>query len=222
MLPSAEEKARVIPVIEAVTDAFPNAVVSVDTYKAEVAEAAISAGARMVNDITAFRGDDLMPSVVADAVIPIVLMHSVGKPGEMPHEHIHRDVVAEVKASLESAVRAAESHGIDDIIVDPGFGFGKSVSDNLRLVAELSALYDLGRPILVSLSRKLSIGVAIGRPGNPRPVNERLYGSLAGAAAAIMNGASIVRTHDVRPTRDVAEFLHALETTHLETGEVVS
>ncbi|MFV1980661.1 MAG: dihydropteroate synthase [Rhodothermia bacterium] len=220
VVPAEEEMARVVPVIEAVVRNFPGAVVSVDTYKSQVARAAVGAGARIVNDITGFRGDVEMPGTVAEAGVPIVLMHSVGSPGKMPHELSRRDVVAEVKDWLLRAVAAAEAHGITDIIVDPGFGFGKSVADNMRLIAELSALCELGRPILVGVSRKASIGATLEPDGDSRPVGDRLHGSLAAASAAIQNGASIIRTHDVKATRDVATVLHALRSSSRVRQEV--
>jgi len=205
-----DETTRVIPVIEAVIRVFPDVVISVDTYKSRVARAAVDAGARMVNDVTAFRGDAEMPIVVAEAGVPIVLMHSVGSPGQLDHESRSGDVIADVKDTLSQAVTTAERHGIKDIIIDPGFGFGKTVTDNFRLIAELSSLCEIGRPVLVGVSRKTSIGAALEPGRNARPVNERLYGSLATASVAIQNGASIIRTHDVAATRDVANVLHAL------------
>jgi len=210
VVPAEEEMARVVPVIEAVVRNFPDVVVSVDTYKSQVACAAIAAGARMVNDITGFRGDVEMPGVVAEAGVPVVLMHSFGSPGRMPHESRYIDVVTEVKNSLLRAVAIAEKHGIADVIIDPGFGFGKSVTDNMRLISELSSLCEPGLPILIGVSRKASIGAVLEPGSGVRPVGERLHGSLAAASVAIQNGASIIRTHDVKATRDVAAVLHAL------------
>ena len=217
-----EELKRVIPVIEAISSAFPDVVISIDTYKSEVAREAAAAGARMINDITAFRGDPVMPEVVADLDLPVVVMHSVGLPGEMPHTRPHTDVVEEVKSALADAVEIAESHGISDVVVDPGFGFGKSVADNLRLISELSRFKELGKPILVGVSRKSSVGVALEPGADPRPVTGRLFGSLATTTVALMNGASIVRTHDVASAVDTAVMVHALRHASFESREVVT
>jgi dihydropteroate synthase len=206
-----DEIARVVPVVKAVSNEYPDAVISVDTYKSQVARVAIDAGARMVNDITGFRGDDKMPTAVAEMGVPVVLMHSVGVPGQMPHEIEYQDVVTEVTESLSKSIQTADEHGIDDVIIDPGFGFGKSAVDNLRLIAELAAFCELGYPVLIGVSKKASIGAALADNGHMRPVGDRLFGSLAAAAAAILNGASIVRTHDVRATRDMANVLYSIE-----------
>lgn len=217
VLSADEEKTRVVPVVKAVVDAHPGVVVSVDTYKADVAEACIAAGARMVNDITGFRGDDRMPEVVAKAGVPVILMHSVGAPGQMPQESQYDDVIGDVRAALSWSLDLAEQHGITQMIVDPGFGFGKSVGDNLRLVAELSEFAELGHPILIGVSRKSSIGAALEPGRDPRPVDDRLFGSLAATAAAVISGAAIVRTHDVAPTRDLVNVLQAIASTRFAT-----
>jgi dihydropteroate synthase len=214
-----EELERVIPVIRRIVEHHPDVVISIDTYKSEVARAALDAGARIINDITAFRADPGMPEVAARAGAPVILMHSVGLPGSMPHASDYLDVVAEVKSALAGAVVSAEKYGISDVIVDPGFGFGKTVSENLMLVARLAEFADLGRPVLVGVSRKSSIGSALEPDGTPRPVDGRLYGSLAATAVAIMNGAAIIRTHDVRATRDVAQVVHALVTARRTVAE---
>jgi dihydropteroate synthase len=210
-----DEIRRVLPVIELILKEFPKAIISIDTYKAEVARAALEAGACMVNDITAFRADPDLPPMVAQYAAPVVLMHSVGEPGHMPHSAEYSDVVDEVKSDLRRALEVGQNHGIQDMIIDPGFGFGKSVVDNLTLVARLSELEEFGRPILVGISRKSSIGVVLGSRKAPRPVEERLYGSLAAATLAVMNGASIIRTHDVGPTLDVISVTHAM----MQAGE---
>ncbi|MEM1269995.1 MAG: dihydropteroate synthase [Bacteroidota bacterium] len=212
-LPADEEKRRVVPVIKAVTARFPEAIVSIDTYKGEVAKAAVEAGAAIINDVTGLRYDAEAPvptgQVAAEAGVPIVVMHSLGRPGEMPHERSYGDVVADVQASLAKSVQRAEGAGIKDIVVDPGFGFGKSAEENLRLLAGIPVLLELGRPVLVGISRKSTIGAVLGTPGQPAPVLERLHGSLGATAVAVMAGASIVRTHDVRATADFLRVLHA-------------
>ena len=127
----------------------------------------------------------------------------------MPHAHTYGDVVDEVRASLAASVRAAEAAGVRDVIVDPGFGFGKTAEENLRLIGRVDAFLALGRPVLVGISRKSTIGAVLGRPGAPVPVDERLFGSLGATAVAVLRGASIVRTHDVRATAEMLRVLTA-------------
>ena len=211
-----EEKRRVLPVIEAVAERFPEALISVDTYKGAVAEAALEAGAHVVNDVTGLRFSDEAARAAARFGAPLVVMHSLGRPGDLPHAHTYADVVAEVKASLAASVAKAEAAGVADVVVDPGFGFGKTARENLRLLAHTDAFLGLGRPVLVGVSRKSTIGAVLGSADAPAPVGERLFGTLGATAAAVLGGASIVRTHDVRAT---AEFLRVLTATMAEREE---
>jgi dihydropteroate synthase len=204
-----EEKRRVLPVVAAVAERFPEAIVSVDTYKADVAEAALEAGAHVVNDITGLRHGDALAHVAARFGAPLVLMHALGRPGAMPHSHSYTDVVDDVKASLAESIRTAEAAGVRDLVVDPGFGFGKSARENLRLLARVDAFLGLGRPVLVGISRKSTIGAVLGSADAPAPVEERLFGTLGATAVAVLRGASIVRTHDVRATADFLRVLAA-------------
>lgn len=199
-----EERRRVLPVIEAIAARFPEALISVDTYKGAVAEAALEAGAHVVNDVTGLRLGDGTARAAARFGAPLVVMHSLGRPGAMPHAHTYADVVADVKASLAASVAKAGAAGVRDVVVDPGFGFGKTARENLRLLAHTDALLELGRPVLVGVSRKSTIGAVLGSAEAPAPVGERLFGTLGATAAAVLGGASIVRAHDVRAT---AEFL---------------
>jgi dihydropteroate synthase len=217
----SEEIGRVVPVIRSVAAAYPGIVISIDTYKSAVAREAIEAGAHIINDVTGLRFDDHMASVAAEAGAPLIVMHSVGVPGQMPHASDYGDVVADVFDTLRQAVAFAENEGVEDVIVDPGFGFGKRVADNLRLIARLRELAPLDRPILVGMSRKSSIGAALSEDENPVPVADRLYGSLAAAAVSIMNGAAIIRCHDVAATRDVARTVDALMAVSGRSEEVV-
>lgn len=208
------ELERVLPVVEAIAGRFPEAIISVDTYKPEVAQEVLAAGAHMINDITGLRLHPEMAGVVASAGAALVVMHSLGRPGELPHEHHYDDVVAEVRDALARAIRIAEEAGVQHIVVDPGFGFGKTAAENLKLLHRVDALTTLGRPVLVGISRKSTIGRVLGTAEHPVPAEERLFGTLGATAAAVMAGASIVRTHDVRPT---VEMLHALHATlHIE------
>jgi len=202
-----EERDRVVPVIEAITDQFPEAFLSIDTYKPEVARAALAAGAHIVNDVTGLRCRPEMAEVAADWNAPLILMHSKGEPGNLTRPHAYSDLVAEVRDTLAQAIRTAEEAGVEHLVVDPGFGFGKSHPDNLRLINAVDQLLTLDRPVLVGVSRKSTIGATLGPPDNPAPVDERLYGSLGATAVAVMRGATIVRTHDVAPTVEMLEVL---------------
>jgi dihydropteroate synthase len=199
-----EELRRVGPVI----DRLPGATISVDTTKAVVAERALAAGARIVNDISAGRFDERMFDVVRDAGAGLVLMHMQGTPQTMQQSPRYDDVVAEVCAFLEERIAAAGRAGIEksQIAVDPGIGFGKTVQHNLQLLAGLERLRTLGCPVLVGTSRKSFIGHALGRP---EPTT-RLWGTAATVAWAIARGARIVRVHDVAEMADVARMCDAI------------
>ena len=205
-----EELDRVIPVIEGIADCLPDALISIDTYKPEVARAALEAGAHIVNDITGLRHYPETADVAAEYDAPLVVMHSLGWPGAMPHTHDYDDVTGEVKDSLTEALSIAEAAGVPHIITDPGFGFGKTTAENLRLINRVDELLALERPVLVGISRKSTIGAVLGTTDEPAPLGERLYGSLGATAVAVMRGATLVRTHDVRPT---VEMLRAMGAT---------
>lgn len=216
---ATEEKRRVVPVIEAIAQRFPEAILSVDTYKPEVAEAALEAGAHVVNDVTGLRYGDEAARAAARVGAAVVVMHSLGRPGDMPQEHRYDDVIEDVRASLAEAVRRAEGAGVASIAVDPGIGFGKTVEENLRLLAATDRLLALGRPVLVGLSRKNTIGVVLGSAEAPAPVGERLFGTLGATAAAVLGGASIVRTHDVRATVEMLRGLTAVREAGMQGGD---
>ncbi len=205
-----EEKQRVLPVVEALAARLPEALLSVDTYKPDVAAAALEAGAHVVNDISGLRHGDGTARAAARAGAPLIVMHALGRPGAMPQAHRYDDVLAEVTASLADSVRTAEATGVRDVLVDPGFGFGKSVRDNLRLLGGVETLRGLGRPVLVGVSRKSTVGAVLGTEGVPVPVGARLFGTLGMTAAAVLGGASIVRTHDVRETAEMLSGLMAV------------
>jgi dihydropteroate synthase len=207
---SAEvEKDRVLPVVEALTDRFPAALLSVDTYKPAVAEAALEAGAHIVNDVTGLRHHPEMAEVAAAAGAPLVIMHSAGEPGALTAPREYADVTAEVRDTLARAIDTAEAAGVDSIVVDPGFGFGKSNAENLRLINELDELLTLDRPVLMGVSRKSTIGATLGTPDAPAPVEDRLFGSLGATAVGVLRGATLVRTHDVAATRELLTVLAA-------------
>jgi dihydropteroate synthase len=202
---TADEIARVAPVIEGLVGA--GAVISIDTMKPAVAEAAILAGARFINDVSG-GSDPEMLTLAANHGVPICLMHMRGTPKTMQDDPRYDDVVGEVRAYLATQAEAALDAGIDrdSIVIDPGIGFGKTVEHNLRLLADLEDLTTLGYRVLVGTSRKSFIGKVLGG----LPVEDRLEGSLATAALAVMGGASIVRVHDVRETRRVVDMVYAV------------
>jgi dihydropteroate synthase len=204
-----EERQRILPVIEAITEQFPEAIISVDTYKAAVARDALQAGAAIINDITGLRYGAELAEVAAAHEAPMIVMHSVGRPGEMSHAAGYDDVIGTVKSSLRASVETAETAGVEGIVVDPGFGFGKTVGDNLRLMAAIPEFLALDRPVVVGISRKSTVGVVRGSSDGPKPVDERLFGSLGITAVAVLRGASIVRTHDVRETTEMLRALGA-------------
>jgi len=195
-----EESHRVIPVIERVAKRLP-VPLSIDTSKAEVARRAIDAGASMVNDVTALRGDPQMASLISRAHVPVILMHMRGTPQTMQQRPRYRDVVSEVKQCLAEAIRRAETWGIasDQIFIDPGLGFGKTLTHNLLLLQRLDELMTLGKPIVLGPSRKSFIGQVL-----DASVEDRLAGTLACVAMAMRSGVHMVRVHDVRP---VVQFI---------------
>jgi len=208
-IPAAQERDRVLPVVEALTDRFPEALLSVDTYKPEVARAALEAGAHVVNDVTGLRHDPEMAEVAAEAGAPLVVMHSAGEPGDLTRPREYDDVVAEVRDALARALETAEEAGVSSLVVDPGFGFGKTHAQNLRLVNEIDELLTLDRPVLLGVSRKSTIGATLGTDEAPAPVDQRLHGSLGATAVGVLRGATLVRTHDVAATVDLLRVLGA-------------
>ena len=202
---AGNELLRVQPVIEALSaDGLP---VSIDTSKAVVAEAAIDAGATMVNDVTALRGDAELAGVCAQAGCEVVVMHMLGDPRTMQENPVYDDVVDDVKAFLAERIEYAISEGIQErrIWVDPGIGFGKTVEHNLELHRRLGELGELGRPLCVGTSRKSFIGKITGRE-----VDERLGGTIASCVLAQANGAAMLRVHDVGAVRDAVTVAAAI------------
>jgi dihydropteroate synthase len=188
---------RVIPVIERLAGAT-TLPLSVDTSHPEVMRAAVAAGAGMINDVRALRRDGALEAA-ASLGVPVCLMHMQGEPGNMQDDPQYDDVVAEVHGFLTQRLFACEMAGIErkKLLVDPGFGFGKSLEHNLRLLRQLSRFVEMGVPVLAGLSRKGMIGSLTGRP-----MDERVVGSAVAALIAVQNGAAIVRVHDVAATVD--------------------
>ena len=202
----AEELERLMPVLEAVHRAVPIPI-SVDTTKAAVARRALEAGASIINDITALRGDPLMAEVVAQSGAAIVLMHMQGTPATMQQAPRYGNVTQEVIAFLCERAQTAMKQGIkrSQIVLDPGFGFGKLQEHNLQLLNDFAMLTHLGYPLLAGLSRKQFIGRL-----TQQPVHERGYGTAGAVAVAVLKGAHIVRVHDVRAMRDTVSVVSAI------------
>ena len=199
-----QEMARVLPVIEGLRGV--SVPISVDTSKPEVMRAAIAAGAQMVNDIDALR-DAAAMHVIASSNVAVCLMHKQGDPITMQMQPNYQDVVADVADYLRKRIAAAEAAGIERnrIVIDPGFGFGKTLEHNLALLRQLHDLTELGVPILAGLSRKSMLGTLAGQD-----VTQRLPASIAAALIAVQRGAAIVRVHDVRATVDALKILNAV------------
>ncbi len=200
-----EELERTVPLIRAIRETS-DIPISVDTSKPGVMQAAVGAGATMINSIWALQLDDSL-QVAADLKVPVVLMHMRESPATMQQNPTYADVLAEVKEFLKLRIEAAIDAGIalEHIIIDPGFGFGKTIEHNLLLLKSLSEFKQLGVPVLAGLSRKSMIGTIL-----DRPVDQRLYGSLSTAVMAAMLGADILRVHDVAETVDAIKMVKAL------------
>jgi dihydropteroate synthase len=202
-----EELRRVIPVIEGLVAAGTIAQISIDTSKAKVAEAALGAGASLVNDVSALRADPQMVALVAESECECCLMHMLGEPKTMQSDPRYGDVVAEVKAFLLQRMRFVTGEGVSEerIMLDPGIGFGKTAAHNLELIDRLAELAELGRPIVIGTSRKSFLGrIAADVAGLAEPLDaqHRLAGTIATNVLALERGASVFRVHDVAPVRE--------------------
>jgi dihydropteroate synthase len=207
-----EERNRILPVIRDLKKRHPQAVISVDTYKASVARAAVEEGAEVVNDISGFRWDPKMAKTLAELKVGAVLMHTRGRPEEWRALPPIGDPVLLVKRDLRQWAEAATLAGIkrDYLVLDPGFGFGKRFEENYPLLAHFAELQQMGFPLLAGVSRKSFIGRALARDGKDAPVEERLYGTLAAEATLILKGAHIIRTHDVGLASQAAKMVDAV------------
>jgi dihydropteroate synthase len=213
---SHEEQARLLPVLEGILRARPDAVVSVDTYKAETARGALAAGAEILNDVSGFTWDPAIAEVCAEFGAGVVLTHTRGRPEDWrAQQQLEPDtLLATVREGLSASVAAAERAGIstDSIVLDPGYGFGKRFGENYTLLARQAELLALGRPLLAGLSRKSFLGHTLAPlfDGESAPTGTRENASLAAMIAAILNGASIVRVHAVRPAVEAARIADAV------------
>ena len=208
-VPDAEQVRRAAPVIERIRRLHPHVCISIDTQSAAVARAALDAGADWINDISALRADPAMADLAATTGAPVVLMHMQGTPQTMQDNPTYDDVVGEVAAFLDRQVSVAKSAGIhpERIVIDPGIGFGKTTEHNLQILARLREIVAIGPAVLIGASRKSFIGKTLGIDAP----QDRLAGSLACAAVAVMAGARIIRAHDVRETAHAARMCHRIK-----------
>lgn len=205
-VPAAEELARVIPVLRALTSRL-RIPISIDTYKREVAAAAVAEGASLINDVSALRFDPEIADVAARERAALVLMHMRGEPATMQKLPPSADIFGEIEADLDAAIRVAGSRGVnrDQIIIDPGIGFGKMLEQNLAIINHLDRFESFSLPLMIGTSRKSFIGKLIGRAEG-----DRLFGTAATVAAAIIRGAHLVRVHDVKEMVDVVRITDAI------------
>jgi dihydropteroate synthase len=203
-----EEIRRIVPVLERILAVRPGAMISVDTYRAGTATAALEAGARLINDVSALRGDPRMASVVKEAACPVILMHMQGEPKTMQRDPHYEDVVREVRDFLARRAEYAVAAGIgpEGVIVDPGIGFGKNIEHNLDLLRNLDAIVDLGFPVLIGASRKTFIGRITG----VQEARERIFGTVATTVLAYERGATFFRVHDVRANSEALAVAEAV------------
>lgn len=200
----AEELNRVLPVIQAISNKFPGTIISVDTYSSEVAAAAVEAGAAIINDISAGNMDEQMLATVAQLKVPYVCMHMQGTPGTMQQHPHYADVAKEVLDFFIAKTEQCEKAGIADVIVDPGFGFGKTITHNFSLLKKMGLLHMLGKPLLAGISRKSTIYKTLGITAS-----DALNGTTALNTIALLNGASILRVHDVKEAQEAITLFNA-------------
>lgn len=205
-VPVEEELRRTVPLIEALSEEI-SVPISIDTYRSEVAREALGAGASMVNDISGLRFDPEMSSVVAEAGVPVVLMHIRGTPRNMQKDPSYEALIPEIMDYLRESIELARASGIKDIIVDPGIGFGKTFDHNLEIIHNLEEFTMLGRPVLVGPSRKAFLGEIL----QTAPPTERIEGTAAAVTVSVINGANIVRVHDVKEMTKVVRVADAIK-----------
>jgi len=204
-IPAAEELRRLLPVLHALRGKL-KIPISVDTRKSGVAEIALGAGAEIINDISGLRHDPELARVAAKHGAALVLVHIRGTPRTMQKGPFARDVIKDVVGGLQQSIATASKFGVrrSQVVIDPGIGFGKTYTQNYELLAKLSEVAKLGYPLLVGTSRKGFLGATLARSGKAAPVEERLFATAATVAASILNGAHIVRVHDVKEMKEVA------------------
>ncbi len=203
-----EEMRRVLPVVRSILESRPETVISIDTYRASTAEAVLGAGARVVNDVTALRGDKKMASLVAERGCPVILMHMLGEPKSMQRDPRYEDVVRDVRDFLVGRAEYALSAGVreENVILDPGIGFGKTLRHNLELLNNLNVFVRLGFPVLVGASRKSFLGKILGS----EDAEDRLFGTVATNVIGYERGATLFRVHDLRANKEALEVAAAV------------
>jgi dihydropteroate synthase len=208
----SEELDRVIPVIETLSKEL-TIPISIDTYKGQVARESLKAGASIINDISALRFDSHMPSIAAKAGVPLILMHMKGTPQDMQENPVYDDVISEILDFLKNAIARSKKAGIKEglIIVDPGIGFGKTFDNNLEIIRNLRQFLPLKRPVLLGTSNKAFIGHIL-----DRETHQRDTGTMATIAAGVMNGAHLVRVHNVREAVETVKIIDAIKRGRLE------
>ena len=201
-----EELNRIIPVIKGLRKINNDIIISIDTYKSRIAKEALENGADLINDISGLRFDPLMVNAARDSKVPVIIMHIKGTPRDMQKNPHYDDLIRELLEYFEERIDTLNKAGIDKIIIDPGIGFGKNPEDNLNIIKNLSEFTVFNLPVLVGISRKSFIGHITGEP-----VDKRLTGTLAANAIALMNGANIIRVHDVKPHKDLIKMFEAIK-----------
>ena len=196
-----------MPIIEEAISHFPGLIYSIDTTKYQVAQKAIEAGVKIVNDISGLQKEPKMAGLAAKHKAAYIIMHSQGDPKTMQKNPVYTDVVDDVYSFFVRQIKYAQSMGIEEIILDPGIGFGKTLAHNLKLLAHLDKFIKIGFPVLVGASRKSMIGKIL----NERPVEDRLTGTIAIHYDALMKGVSILRVHDVREASDSVRIFNAIQ-----------
>jgi dihydropteroate synthase len=208
---AAEELSRLLPLLERLRGKL-KIPISVDTQKATVAEMALGAGAEIINDISGLRSDPELARVAAQHGAPLILMHMRGTPRTMQKGPFARDVTRDVVSGLEQSIATAKKYGVarSQIVIDPGIGFGKNHAQNYELLAKLPELTKLGYPLMIGTSRKGFLGATLAKNGKPAPVEERIWATAATVTASILNGAHVVRVHDVAEMKQIALVTDAL------------
>lgn len=201
------ELGRVMPVLEAVIPLFPDVVFSIDTTKYEVARQALKTGAAIVNDVSGLQKEPRLAGLCAEHNTCLVIMHSQGAPRTMQENPQYDDVVQDIVTFFEKQVELARREGVEKIILDPGIGFGKTLEQNLRLIAHLDEFKKAGFPVMIGASRKAMIGAILGG----RPTNERIFGTVAVHYHSLLKGADIIRVHDVKEASDSLRIFKAVQ-----------
>ncbi|MBI1782634.1 MAG: dihydropteroate synthase [Sphingobacteriales bacterium] len=203
---ATEELGRVMPAIEAIINQFPETIISIDTYQAKVVKEAVAAGVSIVNDISSGDMDNEMMRTVADLRVPYICMHMKGTPATMQQDAIYDDVTKEVLDYFIHKIARCKEAGIHDVIIDPGFGFGKTIQHNFQLLKKMEVLKQLGKPIVAGLSRKSTIYKTLGTTAE-----EALNGTTALNMIALLNGAAILRVHDVKEAAETIKLFEAYQ-----------